>query len=737
MFSGNSGIYTPLPVWRDSKDTLLSFTEAVMLAHLKMSGKLFVGFGVVLALLAIVSLFNISNSNKINQQVDQVKEIRYRDAIETISAINRAEKILSSVVYASEAATLVPLEDAEQEKVALEKSFAQLGKTLPASSSAAQKFASFRGLFERCFEIGMKMTGYSVNQELIEFVGAREEYTAAFTQLEDVAAKLKTLVSEALYSSLEEINHLSERTVRWSSYLTVVGLILGIGLSTIIARNMTRPMHRVVEVIGDIGNGNLAQRLGIQRGDEIGQVAAAMDDMSDKLGQMVQRIRVATEEFSGISGAVSDAAGSVKNSAQLQEEGVANTSAAIIEIGASIDSVAKNVESLNVSAADSTSSTLEMAATIEEVAENAQRLAQAVDEISSAIDQMASAISQVAGNAEVLKKTSDATASTVAEMDVTIKQVEEHARETAKSTAEVLQDAQHGQSSVEKTIAGIRQIKSSSHVTSTAVENLAEKVKDIGSILAVIDEITEQTNLLALNAAIISAQAGQHGKGFAVVADEIRELSQRTSQSTRKIEAVIEDVQQETGRAVAAIRETETIVAEGEGLSLQSGEMLEKIVGGAQGSSDRVDHIVRTTIEQAQASRLMRESVESVSDMVVQIASATRQQDQGARSITSASELISGLTQQVKNSTREQSQTSHTIGAAMEQMTELVQQVKVACDQQNVGSDNIVKEMEGIKETTSENVGSVEALNGAVARLGDEITVLQEEMAVFKVEETG
>ena len=706
-----------------------------MFAHLKISWKLFIGFGVVLALLALVSLFNISNADKINTQVDFVKNVRYRDAIDTINAINRAEKILSSVVYASEAASLAPLQTAEADKAELEPVLDGLSKALASNANVAQKFTLFRELFKTSFTIGEEMTRFSAGQELIEFVEARGRYQESFDQLEATAGELKELVSQALYQTLEEINHVSERNVRWSSYLTVIGLILGVGLAVVIARNIVTPMKRLVDVIGEIGHGNLARRVTLTRGDEIGQVATAMDDMTEKLGQMVQRIRHATNEFSGISGAVSVAADSVEHSVRLQEEGVANTSTAIVEIGASIDSVAKNVDSLTTSASDSTSSTLEMAATIEEVAENAQQLSQAVDEISSAIGEMAAAISQVAGNSELLKKTSDETASTVAEMDVTIKQVEEHARETAKSTSEVLQDARQGQNSVEKTIAGIRQIKNSSHTTSTAVENLAEKVKDIGSILAVIDEITEQTNLLALNAAIISAQAGQHGKGFAVVADEIRELSQRTSQSTRKIEAVIEDVQQETGRAVSAIRETETIVAEGETLSLQSGTMLEKIVNGVEGSSGRVDHIVRTTVEQAQASRLMRESVESVSDMVVQIASATRQQDQGAKSITSATELISGLTQQVRNSTREQSQTSHTIGEAMERMTELVQQVKVACDQQNIGSDNIVKEMEGIKETTTENVDSVGSLKDAVTRLGDEIKVLQEEMAAFQIAE--
>lgn len=705
-----------------------------MLDNLKISGKLFIGFGVVLVLLAVVSIFNITNAGKISKQIDYVKDVRYREALDTIDAIDRASKILSTVVHASESATIAPLEEARESRVPLEKTFASLEKALPVGSEVARQFIVFRGLFDSCFEIGERMTGYSVNQELIEFVGARREYQEKFEQLEKTAVELKDVVSLGLYEALEEINRVSERNVNWSSYLALIGMVLGITLSLMIAKSISTPMSRLVEVIGALGRGELDCRVGIKRSDEIGRVALAMDDMAEKLGQMVHRIRSSSIEFTGVSKAISDAADSVGNSAKLQEQGVESTSAAILEIGASINSVAQNVDSLNISAADSTSSTLEMASSIEEVAENSQQLAQAVAEISSSITEMATATNQIASNTEILKKTSDSTASTVAEMDVNIKQVEEHARETAKTTTEVRGDAEAGEISVEKTIAGIHQIKSSSRITSEAINTLAEKANDIGSILTVIVEVAEQTNLLALNAAIISAQAGQHGKSFAVVADEIRELSQRTSNSTRKIESVIEDVQRETTRAVEALKETEASIAEGEKLSLKSGQMLSKIVSSAQSGVERMEQIVRATVEQAQASRLMRDSVEDVSEMVGQIASATREQDLGARAITSSSELISELTEQLRSSTREQSKTSRTIGQSMENMSHLVQQVKVACDQQKVASDNIVHAVEDIKESTIENVGSVGTMNGAVNRLTKEIAVLHDEMDAFKIE---
>ena len=77
--------------------------------------------------------------------------------------------------------------------------------------------------------------------------------------------------------------------------------------------------------------------------------------------------------------------------------------------------------------------------------------------------------------------------------------------------------------------------------TTTAMDDINEKVSSISDAISVIDQIAFQTNILSLNAAVEAATAGEAGKGFAVVAQEVRNLAGRSADAAREIKNLVED----------------------------------------------------------------------------------------------------------------------------------------------------------------------------------------------------
>ncbi|GAB6388219.1 methyl-accepting chemotaxis protein [Stutzerimonas marianensis] len=201
------------------------------------------------------------------------------------------------------------------------------------------------------------------------------------------------------------------------------------------------------------------------------------------------------------------------------------------------------------------------------------------------------------------------------ELEATIQDVANGAGQTAEAGRAASAAVGQGQQVIGQSLAGLRGLVDEVQGNAVVIEQLAEEISSIGSVLTVIRAIAEQTNLLALNAAIEAARAGEQGRGFAVVADEVRTLAQRTSGATEEIQHLIATLQKAAHQSLAAMRV-------------------------------QVDH-ARGTAELAETAdqALLRivETIGSIERMAAQIAQATAQQGDAVSEIRGHSERIHQL----------------------------------------------------------------------------------------------
>lgn len=99
------------------------------------------------------------------------------------------------------------------------------------------------------------------------------------------------------------------------------------------------------------------------------------------------------------------------------------------------------------------------------------------------------------------------------------------------------------------------------NVNNTMTE-IFDSSKQIDSIIKVINDISFQTNLLALNAAVEAARAGEAGRGFAVVAAEVRNLAQKTAESSKSIQKIVMRNVESTQKGVTLVKDTASFFAE-------------------------------------------------------------------------------------------------------------------------------------------------------------------------------
>ena len=249
---------------------------------------------------------------------------------------------------------------------------------------------------------------------------------------------------------------------------------------------------------------------------------------------------------------------------------------------------------------------------IDGLKEGSEQVAAASGQVSAASQSLAEGATEQAAGLEE-------TSSSLEEMSSMTSRNADNAQQASTLATEARNAADSGGESMRRMNDAIREIQRSSD--------------DTAKIIKVIDEIAFQTNLLALNAAVEAARAGEAGKGFAVVAEEVRNLAMRSADAAKN-----------------------------------TSHMIEESVKNAQNGVDIAEDVGR-------ALEAIVQSVGKTTDLVSEIAAASQEQAQGISQVNTAVSQMDKVTQQNAANAEESASASEELTAQAESMNDLVAQL--------------------------------------------------------------
>lgn len=340
----------------------------------------------------------------------------------------------------------------------------------------------------------------------------------------------------------------------------------------------------------------------------------------------------------------------------------------IREMSSTSSGINRNAEVLFENTLDLTKSEQHVRSLIEEVDTGMQNQSVILMEASDIIGQLNMAIEQIASGTYNQTQQITRTSEVVNSMADSINEVATYAIEVKKAAEDTFSYAQKGEIAVGNSIKGMESIKIKVLDTEERIQELGQLSKQIGSIIQVIDDIADQTNLLALNAAIEAARAGVHGKGFAVVANEVRNLAEKSSDATKEIAQLINNIQTGTKKLIISMEEGSKEVEKGESLAQDAGNTLKDIINTMNLTLKKAENISISTKEIAESSA-------SVADSIQHIACISQESSASTQEMTASSQLVVNLFSKIESDSRTELEISKQTSSSVEEMNRSVHEI--------------------------------------------------------------
>ena len=275
--------------------------------------------------------------------------------------------------------------------------------------------------------------------------------------------------------------------------LLAVGVIVGVGVSFFLVRDVSTGIASIVAPMQALGNGDLSADIPHQ-------------GETTEIGAMADTLQVFKEALIAKKAA---------------DEAAAADAELKIERGRRVDGITRNFETV------------------------IGEIVQTVSSASTQLEASAGTLSATAGRAREVTTT---VAAASEEATANVQSVASATEELSSSVTEISRQVQESARMASGAVGQAR-------TTNDRVSELSKAASRIGDVVELINTIAGQTNLLALNATIEAARAGEAGRGFAVVASEVKALAEQTAKATGEISQQITGIQGATQESVNAIKE--------------------------------------------------------------------------------------------------------------------------------------------------------------------------------------
>ncbi|MEI7456449.1 MAG: methyl-accepting chemotaxis protein [Nitrosomonadales bacterium] len=318
-----------------------------MFKNLRIGVRLGIGFGLMVLLLATISVVSYLRLTQISTDIGDVindkfpKTVMANDIIDQNNVIARAMR--NSLLVKPDDVQKELDRVGEARKIILDR-FDKLEKTIHSEEGkkklaealeARKVYVDDQNKFLELHKAGKR--DEAIELMVVKIRKTQGDYIKTVTALVEFQSDLMTKTGTEANTAVESAKSLI-------LILSLAAILIALSFAFWVTRSITRPLGEAVDVANELSQGNLNVKIEVHSTDETGQLLTAMQNMVGKLTEIITAVRANADSISSAAEEISATAQSLSQASSEQAASVEETTASIEQMTASIDQNTENAK---------------------------------------------------------------------------------------------------------------------------------------------------------------------------------------------------------------------------------------------------------------------------------------------------------------------------------------------------------------------------------------------------------
>ncbi len=372
----------------------------------------------------------------------------------------------------------------------------------------------------------------------------REQNLATEKAMIERARSVVNLAEAAQAAAEQSMLDDSQRSLVMLGIMGAAAVVLGLCAALLITRLIVVPLRQTVTIAQRIAAGDLSQNIPQDRRDEVGQLLAAMQDMTLSLRTLVGRIGGGVGQIAAAAEQLSAVTAQTSAGVQAQKLETEQTATAMHQMAATVQEVAQNAEQASLAARDADLEAQQGNRVVQQAVDQIDSLASEVEQSAKAIADLNQESARIGSVLEVIRNVAEQTNLLALNAAIEAARAGEQGRGFAVVADEVRALAKRAQESteeIESLIAGlqrmakgaVQQMDSSRDLTRRTVELAGEAGDALGRITQAVSTIEQMNQQIAAAAEEQSAVAEAINESVT----RVRDIGEQSATATEQTAA--------------------------------------------------------------------------------------------------------------------------------------------------------------------------------------------------------